>query len=136
MSIALLGGVGLAVMTGLIAAVIGSRTEQEHSRAQEWLQSATEVLVNDVGWLDCTTDTPANLAAAYEAAINANTAIIPPDWVSTSARLVVPVPVQYPYPSGAYGAPCDADENRQKIVIQVENPDSAIIETVEVVKVP
>lgn len=140
-SITILGGLGAAVMGGLLASVVGSRTERDHSRAHEWLQSATEVLVNDVPWKDCdpgTTDTngPSGLKMFYQDEIQQNVDIVPPNWATYD--LLIPLPVQYPNPAGAYsaGQVCDPDENRQKILIQVRSPDNTIIETVEVVKVP
>ena len=121
-------------MSGLLASVVGSRVERDHARAHEWLQSATEVLVNDVSWIDCTTTNPADLADDYEAELQSFVDIVPPGWGAYDIE--VPVDVEYPDPSGAYGFPCDPDENRQKIVLQVKSPDNRIIETVEVVKVP
>ncbi len=134
MAIAIMGGVGVAVMGGLGVSILGSRLERDHARAHEWLQSATEVLVNDVAWTDCTTTTPTALAAHYQSELRTYPDIIPPDWKDFDIE--IPVPVQYPDPGGAYGAPCNADENRQKVQIQVRSPDGSIIETVEVVKVP
>ena len=131
---AILGGIGVSVLGGLGISILGSRLERDHSRAHEWLQSATEVLVNDVDWRDCTTTDPTSLAAHYEAELQTFTEIVPPDWKDFD--LMIPVPVQYPDPGGRYGAPCDPDENRQKVLIQVRSPDGSIIETVEVVKVP
>lgn len=140
MSIAILGGLGVAVMNGLLASVVGSRVERDHARAHEWLQSATEVLVNDVPWQDCnpgTTDTVTGLRADYELALRSNTDIVPPTW-DANYSLDIPNPVQFPNQAGAYSAAqlCDANEHRQKILIQVKSPDNRIIETVEVVKVP
>jgi type II secretory pathway pseudopilin PulG len=133
-SIAILGIVGSAILGGLYASVVGSRIERDHSRAHEWLQSATEVLANDVPWADCTIHSATELQSIYQAALRAETAIVPPDW--STSYLTIPRPVQFPDPSGAYGAPCVADENRQKVLIQVSDPNGDVIETVEVVKVP
>jgi type II secretory pathway pseudopilin PulG len=137
-SIAILGTVGLAVLTGLNAAVTGSRIERDHSRAHEWLQSATEILVNDIDWVDCTTTDPVSLAAFYENELRLRQEIMPPGWKNPSNvnRLQIPFPVEYPDNGGTYGGPCIAEENRQKITIQVSNPQGEIIETVEVVKIP
>lgn len=134
-SITLIGTIGLAVVAGLFTAIVASATERDHARAHEWLQSATEVLVNDVLWIDCTDVADAtDHAAQYQTALQGYTAIVPPNWDQYSIN--VPVDVTYPDNSGAYGSPCNADENRQKVVIEVQSPDNKIIETVEVVKVP
>jgi hypothetical protein len=134
-SITLIGTIGMAVIAALFTAVVGSSVQRDHARAHEWLQSATEVLVNDVPWIDCTDlNDPALHADQYELALQGYPDIVPPDWELYSIQ--VPVDVTYPDNSGSYGAPCNPDENRQKVVIQVQSPDNKIIETVEVVKVP
>ncbi len=133
-SITLMGTIGIAVMGALFTAIVGSAVQRDHARAHEWLQSATEVLVNDIPWIDCDGTNPTAHAGSYESALQGFPAIVPPDWGLYSIE--VPVDVTYPDNSGSYGAPCNSSENRQKIVIQVKSPDNKIIETVEVVKVP
>ena len=133
-ALAILGIVGTAILGGLFTSVQGSKIERDHARAHEWLQSATEVLVNDIEWRDCTAHTAVELQHIYETELQAETAIIPPTWEAYDLR--IPFAVEFPDPSGAYGAPCDPDENRQRIRIQVADPSGEIIETVDVVKVP
>ena len=137
-SIVLLGTVGVALLVSLQATIIGSRIERDHAQAHEWLQSATEVLVNDISWADCDPlDSPGSsvaLRASYQADLQALSTIIPQGW--DPSRLEVSENVEFAGASGAYGTVCLATEDRQRITIQVKNPDGDIIEEVEVVKVP
>ena len=137
-SIVLLGTVGVALLASLQATIFGSRLGRDHAQAHEWLQSATEVLVNDVDWADCDDADSAGSATSlqnfYETELRAKSTIIPPTW--DPARLVIPIGVEFAGASGAYGSTCLPAEDRQRITIQVQNPDGDIIERVEVVKVP
>lgn len=137
-SVVLLGTVGVALLASLQATILGSRVGRDHAQAHEWLQSATEVLVNDVAWADCddtdSAGSSTSLQNFYETELRAKSTIIPPGWAP--ARLVVPIGVEFAGASGAYGSTCLATEDRQRITIQVQNPDGDIIERVEVVKVP
>jgi prepilin-type N-terminal cleavage/methylation domain-containing protein len=137
-TIVILGVVGSAVLTGLRTTIIGSAVERDHARAHQWLQSATEVLVNDVPWEDCdpadSAASAATLQASYQTQLQANSAIVPAKW--KGFQIVVPDLVEFAGASGAYGATCLETEDRQRITIQVRAPDYKIIETVEVVKVP
>lgn len=129
----LLGTVGLSVLAGLQAVIIGSATERDHARAHQWLQSATEILVNDVDWTDCNDPLITDLAAHYEQKIRDEVPIRPGEWVEE--QLTVPIAVEFANAAGGYGSTCLPDEDRQRVTIQVTN-NNRIIESVEVVKVP
>jgi len=137
-AISLIGIVGVALMTSLRTSVVASRQARDSAQAQEWLQSATEVLVNDVDWNDCDpTDSAGSaesLRSTYQSELRSLSTIIPAAW--SADRLDIPVAVEFAGASGAYGPTCLATEDRQKITIQVTNTAGDIIETVQVVKVP
>lgn len=130
-AITLVGTVGLAVLASLQTSIVASRKARDTAQAQEWLQSATEVLVNDIDWYDC--DTTADIQSVYENDLRSKSTIIPATW--SSDRLEA-ASVEFAGPDGAYGPTCYATEHRQKITIQVRNNIGDIIETVQVVKVP
>ena len=137
-SVALVGTVGVALLASLQVTILSSRVARDHAQAHEWLQSSTEILVNDIPWSDCDDTDSAGSATAlqnsYQTELRLKSTIIPPGW--DPARLVVPKCVEFAGASGAYGSTCLATEHRQRITIQVQNPDGDIIEEVEVVKVP
>jgi prepilin-type N-terminal cleavage/methylation domain-containing protein len=137
-AIVILGVVGSAVLTGLRTTIIGTSVARDHGRAHQWLQSATEVLVNDVPWEDCdpadSAGSAATLQASYQTQLQAHTAIVPAQW--QDFQIVVPELVEFAGESGAYGAACLDTEDRQRVTIQVRAPNYKIIETVEVVKIP
>jgi len=134
----LLGTVGVAVLTGLRTTILGSATERDHARAHQWLQSATEVLVNDVPWEDCnpadSAGSASSLQTSYQTQLQANSVIVPAQW--QEFQIVIPKVVEFASESGAYGSTCLETEDRQRVTIEVRAPDYRIIETVEVVKIP
>lgn len=137
-AIVLLGTVGVAVLASLQVSVISSRKTRDHAQAHEWLQSSTEILVNDIDWIDCdpadSAGSAASLRSFYQTELRSKSTIIPPAW--TSDRLEVPVIVEFAGADGAYGSTCLETEDRQLITIQVRNNGGDIIESVQVVKVP
>jgi hypothetical protein len=133
-AIVLLGTAVVGTLAAVRATIIGSSLEQEHARAHQWLQSASEVLVNDVPWQDCETNTGAVLQGNYQSALRATPDIIPAAWINT--QLSVPTVVTFGQPDGTYGAACHPEIDRQLVRIQVVDSDNVIIETVDVVKVP
>jgi prepilin-type N-terminal cleavage/methylation domain-containing protein len=137
-AIVILGVVGSAVLAGLRTTIIGSAVERDHARAHQWLQSATEVLVNDVPWEDCdpadSAGSAATLQTSYQTQLQANTVIVPAQW--QEFQIVIPRVVEFAGASGAYGPTCLETEDRQRVTIEVRAPDYRIIETVEVVKIP
>ena len=133
-AVVIIGTIGVGVLTSLRVSIAASATEREHARAHQWLQSATEVLVNQVAWDSCDTKTATQLQTAYESALQAETSIKPYQW--QQFQIQVSKPVEFADGAGAYGSVCYADEDRQRITIEVRSPSYNIIETVEVVKIP
>ncbi len=133
-AIVLLGTAVVGTLTALRATVIGTTIERDHARAHAWLQSASELLTNDVVWTDCNPATGASLQATYQVALRASTS--PPANWSANPQLTVSQVVSFAGPSGAYGSTCVDSIDRQLVTIQVTNTAGQLIETVEVVKAP
>ena len=133
-AITLMGTVGVSVLVALQVTIIGSRIERDHARAHQWLQSSTEVLVNDITWESCDNHSAAWLQGYYQSALQSSSALVPDGFVSTD--LQIPVLVEFAGPDNIYGSVCAAVEDRQRVTIQVENDNGDIIESVQVVKVP
>lgn len=133
-SIVLLGTAVVATLAAAQAAIIGSTTERDHARAHEWLQSASEILVNDVAFIECESSSPAAIQTAYQAALRSNGSIVPADW--GSGQLTISAPVRFAQANGTYDSTCVADIDRQLVTIQVVDTDGKIVEIVEVVVVP
>ncbi len=141
-AVVLLGIAVVGILTALRTTVIGTAVERDHSRAQQWLQSAVGVLAAE-DRRDCDDGLgEATVRTEYEAAIRAETGIIPPGWqADPQLTIVQPIKVwdgnQYwdPYDPSA-PATCFDDDGfeLQLITIQVTSPDGSILETVQVVK--
>jgi hypothetical protein len=133
-AIVLIGMTVLGTLTALRATILGSAVERDHARAHQWLQSASEVLTNDITWQDCETTTAAALQASYQSQLRGATDIVPPPWANS--QVSVPIPVTFGQPDGTYGATCHPEIDRQMVRVQVVDTNHRIIETVDVVKVP
>lgn len=138
-TIVLLGTTAIATLAAVRATVISTTVERDHSKAQQWLQSATGVIIDyDFLLPDCvnpTLDGPA-VQAAYQTEIDNETTqpygfaggtidvLIPEVWDGTS------------YVPFASQTLCyDDDLLRQQLVtIEVTSPNGRILESVEVVK--
>jgi len=143
-AIVLLGGAVAATLNTLAATVIGTRSERDHSRAFQWLQSATGVLqaAPRVGCELVAGDSYASgeqkVRLVYQDVIR-NGVINPPDWQDYQLTIVEPVQTwdgtRYWKPNEA-PKPCydGSGFKLQLITIQVTSPDGKIIETVQVVK--
>lgn len=132
-SVVLLGTAVVATMVALRTTVIATATERDHARAHEWLQSASEILVNDVPYEDCDAQAAAAIGAAYQAALRAVPSIVPQDWNISQISVGAPT---FALPSALYGAACAADIDRQLVTIEVTDTEGAIVESVDVVVVP
>ena len=137
-AVVLLGMVIVAVLAGLRATIIGTTAERDHARAHEWLQSASEVLVNDIAWVDCdpldSTASAEDIRVQYEDDLQANLSIVPHDWDAT--QLTVNLPVAFAGPDSSYGPTCWGPIDRQLVTIQVRDTNGDVVETVEVINVP
>jgi len=142
-AIVLLGTAVIGVLTASRATILGSQIERDHSKAQQWLQSAASVLestdrfpcdlINDPGGVGIQTN--------YQNTISAG-ATVPSGWESTPAGVTVLLPKVWngetfvPYSDQLAGGQCfDTSQLLQQLVtIQVSGPDGRILESVEVVK--
>jgi hypothetical protein len=140
----LLGTAGIATLTALRATVIGTRIERDHSKAQQWLQSAAGI-IEDVDFGDCASVSVSGDAIrdAYQAAIDYD-AVTNPAGAKTpygfdDGQVIVSVPEVWdgnawvPFASQSQ---CLDDKllRQQRVTIKVISPDGTITETVEVVK--
>lgn len=133
-SIVLLGTATVGILTALRTAVIGTAIERDHARAHEWLQSASEILVNDVAYSDCDTNSATAIKDAYQASLRGNVSIVPNQWGAPQISVVGPV--TFGQSSGLYASTCASDIDRQLVKLEVTNTDGRIVEQVEVVVVP
>jgi len=137
-AIVLLGTVVIATLTALQTTVIATRVSRDHSKAEQWLQSAIGVL-QAYDFADCTSPADGDdVQAAYQAAITAGA---PPPEGFTGGSTSIFVNVPEVWDGTAYVAfdsqtQCvDNNKLRQQLVtITVTSPDGSITEDVEVVK--
>lgn len=144
-AIVLLGTAVVATLTAMRATVIGTRLERDHSRAQQWLESAVGAL-QATDRLDCDvilagyTSGEASVRGEYQEQIRLLVQN-PPGWADSQITVVQPVKVwdgtRYwdPYDLSA-PANCFDDDGYelQLVTMQVTSPDGDIIESVQVVK--
>jgi hypothetical protein len=143
-AIVLLGTAGITTLTALRTSVIGTRIERDHSKAQQWLQSAVGI-IEDVDFGDCASVSVSGDAIrdAYQAAIDYDV-VTNPDGAKTpygfdDGHIVVSVPEVWdgtgwvPFASQSQ---CLDDKllRQQRVTITVVSPDRTITESVEVVK--
>jgi hypothetical protein len=133
-SIVLLGTVVVATLAALRTTVIGTAIERDHARAHEWLQSASEILINDITYVDCDTNSATEIKDAYQSALRSTPSIIPNEW--NAPQITVLSPVTFGQPSGLYSATCAGDVDRQLVTLEVTDTDGDIVEQVDVVVVP
>lgn len=145
-AIALLATVGLGMLGALRSTVIGTRTERDHAKAYQWLQSADGVLqaaprvsctysaATDVGY----TSGEEKVRRQYEQLIR-DRVVNPDGWQDFQIKVLYPVRIwdgtNYWEPAVA-PKPCfDSDGYLlQLIELQVSSPDGRIIESTQVVK--
>ena len=141
-SIVLLGLAVVGVLTTLRVTVIGTTTERDHARAQQWLQSSIGVL-DAADRVDCDVGLgEETVRLTYQATLRAATGLTPPGWKGDPQLTVVkPVKVwdgtKYwdPYDPTAPATCFDNDGfELQLITIEVTSPSGSVIERVEVVK--
>ena len=142
-AVVLLGTVVIGVLAALRTTIIATTVERDHSKTQQWLQSAVGVVQAAV-FEDCTATTTAEVPAAYntirtsyENTIRASATrpegFDPPAQISV---LGIDVWNGTTYAPFTTQAEClDNNDLRQQLVsISASNPDGTIVETVEVVK--
>ena len=144
-AIVLLGIAVVATLTAMRATVIGTRLERDHSKAQQWLQSAIGVL-QATDRLDCDIILTGYSSGEETVRIEYQKAIRllvqnPPGWSDSQITVIRPVKVwdgaKYWDPYDVL-APAKCFDNRgyelQLVTMQVTSPDGDIIELVQVVK--
>jgi prepilin-type N-terminal cleavage/methylation domain-containing protein len=138
-SIVLLGTVVVGVLTAVRATIIGTTIERDHSKAQQWLQSAVGV-IEAYNFANCDTLTISGAAveAEYQAAIDNVTTGAKRPYGFTSATIDVKTPEVWDgtkFVAFATQTTCyDQFLLRQQLVtIEVSHP-SGIVESVEMVK--
>jgi hypothetical protein len=143
-SIVLLGTAVISTLTAVRASVIGTRIERDHSKAQQWLQSAAGI-IEDVDFGDCASVSISGdqIRDAYQAAIDYDD-VTNPDGAKTpygfdDGQIIVDVPDVWngiAWVAFADQSQCLDDKllRQQRVTIKVISPDGTITETVEVVK--
>jgi hypothetical protein len=139
-AVVLLGTVVVAVLTAVRVTVIATTTEREHSRAEQWLESAAEQLeITPFGNCNVGIGVPASAAAAhtlYQAAVAG--APVPAGWdpsqISVGTEIYVWDGSDWVLYATAGSCLDDLGLTLQRVSLTVENPNGKIIETREVVK--
>jgi hypothetical protein len=139
-AVVLLGMTVIAVLTAVRATVIGTRVERDHSKAQQWLQSAVGVIESqDFAGCDPDDINGAFVEDAYQDAIDApSTGAKRPYGFATAIIDVLPPEVW----DGTKFVPFDSQTvcyddvrlRQQRITIEVTHPNG-INESLEMIKV-
>jgi prepilin-type N-terminal cleavage/methylation domain-containing protein len=139
-AIVLLGTVVVGVLTAVRTTIIGTRVERDHSKAQQWLQSAIGVIeAKDFASCDPAVINGASVEAAYQSAVDDPLYGAKRPYGFATATLDVKVPdvwngvkfVAFNTQSVCY------DQSRlrqQRVTIEVTQPNGAR-ESVEMIKV-
>lgn len=141
-AVVLLGTVVVATLGALQLSVVGTRTERDHARAHQWLQSATGVLqaAERISCADQGGD-PGELVMrqAYQSVLQSDVAS-PTGWDEWQITIIPPILVwdgtRYwnPYDASSPSSCFEPVYQLQLITIRVVSPDGRIIETRQVVK--
>jgi hypothetical protein len=139
-AIVLLGTVVVGVLAAVRATVIGTRVERDHSKAQQWLQSAVGVIeAQDFASCDPLVINGANVEAAYQAAIDDPVFGAKRPFGFTTATIDIKAPEVW---NGTTFVAFDSqtvcyDQSRlrqQRVTIEVTQPNG-VRESVEMIKV-
>jgi Tfp pilus assembly protein PilV len=143
-AVVLLGITIVAVLTAVRATVIGTTLERDHSKAQQWLQSAVGIIENEA-FADCNTvilDGPA-IQQVYQTAIDyvpATESGAKPPFNFVGATITVQIPDVWDGNQfvlfSEQGLLCFDNKllRQQRIQIDVTSPNGKVIESVQVVK--
>lgn len=140
-AVVLMGLGVIAVLTAMRTTVIATTIEREHSKAQEWLQSAVNV-VEEEPFGDCVVGnlvvSAESARVQYETAVRSQTTT-PFGWNGGQIRVLTPEVWSGSARSWVAWTDQTAcfDDNQfsqQLVTIEVESPDGKIIETIELVK--
>jgi hypothetical protein len=139
-AIVLIGTVVIGVLTAVRATVIGTRVERDHSKAQQWLQSAVGVIeAQDFASCDPAVINGATVEAAYQAAVDHPTLGAKRPFGFAGAIIDVKTPevwdgtkfVAFNSQSVCYD---QLRLRQQRVLIEVTHPNG-IVESVEMIKV-
>jgi prepilin-type N-terminal cleavage/methylation domain-containing protein len=141
-AIVLLGGVIAGTMATLRATTLSGALHRDHSKAHEWLQSASDMLYAYPKLACNTTDADEGESAvrtAYDTVVKG--VPNPPDWKDWQIRVVPTVKFWNsanldadPDKEYFFGSDCDPNLTLQLIELEVKSPSGRIIESVEIVK--
>ena len=139
-SIVLLGTVVLTTLVAVRATIIATRVERDHAKAQQWLQSAVQV-IEDESFGDCRVgnipQSQTDTITLYQDRVNGS-AQPPFGWSGTQLRIVPPLDVWNGSAWIAYTAATDCYDDYglklQRITVEARSPAGEILETVQVVK--
>lgn len=143
-SIVLLGTAVVATLTAVRATIIGTRLEQDHSKAQQWLQSAVGVIERE-NFADCNSvafDGP-TIRTTYQDAIDYDATTNPdgakPPFGFDGGSIQVSEPLVWDgvgfVPFGTQTQCYDDVLLRQQLItVTVRGPEGDIIESVDLVK--
>ncbi len=134
-SVVLMGTGVIVVLTAIQATTIATTVERDHARSLEWLQSASEVLVNEAPWQPCSVSAAA-AKSAYENFLRQPRvpSIVPANWAPS--QISIEGAVRYGSISGDYGTACAPAIERQLVTLRVQDLEGEIVESLDVVLVP
>jgi hypothetical protein len=139
-AVVLLGTVVIAVLTAVRVTVIGTRIERDHSKAQQWLQSAVGVIeAQDFASCNPAIINGASVEAAYQAAIDNPVSGAKRPFGFNAATIDVKTPEVW---NGTTFVAFDSQTvcydqlrlRQQRVTIEVADP-KGVRETVEMIKV-
>jgi type II secretory pathway pseudopilin PulG len=139
-AIVLIGLTVVGVLTAVRATIIGTRVERDHSKAQQWLQSAVGVIeAQDFASCNPVVINGANVEAAYQAAIDNPVSGAKRPFGFTTSTIDVKTPEVW---DGTKFVTFDSqtvcyDQSRlrqQRVTIEVNQPNG-VRESVEMIKV-
>jgi len=142
-AVVLLGGVIAGTMATLRATTLSGELHRDHSRAHQWLQSASDILYAErKTTCDATKPDQGEEAVrlAYDKVID-DQVQNPTGWADWQIEVVKPVKFWNsgnldadPDPEFFFGSQCDPNLGLQEITLRVKSQSGRIIETVEIVK--
>ncbi|MDJ0770134.1 MAG: hypothetical protein QNJ12_15135 [Ilumatobacter sp.] len=136
-AIVLTGLVVIATLAALRATIIGTRLERDHSKAQQWLQSAAEVIEDqNYGECDSVPLSGPQIQSNYQLAVDAE-ATRPFGFAGATMTVGIP-DVWDGSQFVAFGSQTTCYDDvllrQQRVQIEVTSSDGEIIESVQVIK--
>jgi prepilin-type N-terminal cleavage/methylation domain-containing protein len=142
-AVVLLGGVIAGTMAALRATTLSGTLHRDHSRAHQWLQSASDILYAEPKEACDASEADKGeqrVQDAYDDVID-DQVQNPTGWADWQIEVVDPVKFwnaanldSDPDPEFFFGADCDPSLQLQLITLEVRAQSGRIIETVEIVK--